>query len=128
MSNKGFRRNANALPPGQTRFVIGEIDGLNYWTSIAFDHENGKQTNESLLSMTDHELEKIVYGKMESRDFIRCELYRRGPDQDGPAGELYHAPHRALYILLFRRHRAQSENYAKLLKQGQMAMAAGNKS
>lgn len=97
----------SAAPAAEFRFVIGRIEGKEYWTNLAEAHLQGKLTNEELMKMTDAQLFLLAY----HGDAVRTETYLRPRDhkvaeaQDAAsnAGRPYVGAHRAVCILEFRR-------------------------
>lgn len=92
------------------RFDIGTVDTVfgdlkKFWTNMALDHLNGRLTNETLLRMTNAELELLV---ITGKNSVLSEMYKRPDDkeiaskQGGEPGEIYKAPHRGLIILEYR--------------------------
>lgn len=74
-------------------------------TNQAVAHLNGSQTDETLLSMSNSELERMAYGDIENLDYIRMEKYKRTSDrrkaelQGGYPGEEYVGTSRAWLLL-----------------------------
>lgn len=107
-------------PTHSEQFLIGELDGKKWWTNIAVDHLNGKETNEMLMRMPDDVLVKLAYFKRDGEYFIREEQYLRPADKsicarqanEEDAGKEYWGVCRAHFILKFRRLKKERYKHA----------------
>ena len=90
---------------GPNRFVIGYIGTTCFWSNMPVYNN---PPNETLLDMSDADLEKLAYSNLKDYDQIKTEKYKRPSNkaeaeaQGGIAGEEYYAPCRAKLILAFR--------------------------
>ncbi len=81
-------------------------------TNNAVNHLNGTLTDETLIVMSDEELEQLAYGDVENKDFIRTEMYKRTSDKKKADKQgdyfdrsgVYEGIHRAK-LLLFKREK-----------------------
>ena len=92
-------------------FEIGTVNGVRYYTGEAVAHRLGHLTDDRLRAMDDKSLERLAY----RGDAACTEAYCRS----GKTGEVEdHCPHRAVFVLAFRRAQKENADQANLERYG----------